>query len=202
MVEVDCRGMVCPQPIIATRKAMREQKEGTEISVLLDNRTSYQNVQTLLTGFGCTLETQEADGAFRVTFHNPHLAEELLAPSQDPTTCPTSGEGATLLCATNVLGEGDATLGAILMKGFLSTLVEWTPIPRSILFLNSGVKLCLKDSGALETLKALEAKGTELIICGTCVDYYKVRELVSVGTIGNMQTISERLAKATKVVRL
>lgn len=202
MVEVDCRGMVCPQPIIATRKAMREEKEGTEIRVVVDNHTSYQNVQTLLTGFGCKVETQEGEGLFQVTFRNPRLASELLAPSQDPTACPTETVGATLLCATNVLGVGDDTLGTILMKGFLSTLLEWTPAPEAILFLNSGVKLCLADSGALETLKALEAKGTTLIICGTCVDYYKVREAVAVGTVGNMQTISERLARATKVVRL
>ena len=207
MVEVDCRGMFCPQPIIATRKAMRDNVAGTEIRVLLDNKTSYANVKTLLAGFDCEVELKEVDGLFSITFRNPELAPELLITSQDPKTCPSTGnteraEGALLICATNVLGTGDDTLGAILMKGFLSTLVEWTPLPETILFLNAGVKLCLKEAGALETLKALEEKGVELIICGTCVDFYKVREQVAVGKISNMQVISGRLAKAHKVVRL
>lgn len=206
MVKVDCKGLPCPQPLIATRKAMRENAVGTEIEISVDNETARGNVTQMLADFGVSISFETRDGLFIGRFINPEVKEEAVTlPAIDNMACPTTGVTAqqpTLLCATNVLGVGDDTLGAILMKGFLSTLAEWTPRPKEILFLNAGVKLCTKESGALDTLKALEASGVELLICGTCVDFYKIREQIAVGTITNMQRISQSIASASRLVRL
>lgn len=206
MVKVDCKGLPCPQPLIATRKAMRENSVGTEIEVCVDNETARGNLTQMLADFGISIAFEARDGLFIGRFINPEVKEEAATlPAIDNMACPTTGVTAqqpTLLCATNVLGVGDDTLGAILMKGFLSTLAEWTPRPKEILFLNAGVKLCTKESGALDTLKALEASGVELLICGTCVDFYKIREQIAVGTITNMQRISQSIAQTSKLVRL
>ena len=206
MVKVDCKGLPCPQPLIATRKAMRENAVGTEIEISVDNETARGNVTQMLADFGVSISFETRDGLFIGRFINPEVKEEAATlPAIDNMACPTTGVTAqqpTLLCATNVLGVGDDTLGAILMKGFLSTLAEWTPRPKEILFLNAGVKLCTKESGALDTLKALEASGVELLICGPCVDFYKIREQIAVGTITNMQRISQSIAQTSKLVRL
>ncbi len=206
MVKVDCKGLPCPQPLIATRKAMRENPVGTEIEVCVDNETARGNLTQMLADFGVSISFKTRDGLFIGRFINPEVKEEAATlPAIEEMACPTTGatmQQPTLLCATNVLGVGDDTLGAILMKGFLSTLAEWTPPPKEILFLNAGVKLCTKESGALDTLKALEASGVELLICGTCVDFYKIREQIAVGTITNMQRISQSIAQTSKLVRL
>lgn len=206
MVKVDCKGLPCPQPLIATRKAMRENAVGTEIEISVDNETARGNVTQMLADFGVTIAFEMHNGLFVGRFINPEVKEETATlPAIDNMACPTTGVTAqqpTLLCATNVLGVGDDTLGAILMKGFLSTLAEWDPRPKEILFLNAGVKLCTKDSGALETLKTLEASGVELLICGTCIDFYKIREQIAIGTVTNMQRISQSIASASKLVRL
>lgn len=206
MVKVDCKGLPCPQPLIATRKAMRENSVGTEIEVCVDNETARGNLTQMLADFGVSISFETRDGLFIGRFINPEVKEEAATlPAIDNMACPTTGVTAqqpTLLCATNVLGVGDDILGAILMKGFLSTLAEWTPRPKEILFLNAGVKLCTKESGALDTLKALEASGVVLLICGTCVDFYKIREQIAVGTITNMQRISQSIAQTSKLVRL
>lgn len=206
MVKVDCKGLPCPQPLIATRKAMRENSVGTEIEVCVDNETARGNLTQMLADFGVSISFETRGGLFIGRFINPEVKEEAATlPAIDNMACPTTGvttQQPTLLCATNVLGVGDDTLGAILMKGFLSTLAEWTPRPKEILFLNEGVKLCTKESGALDTLKALEASGVELLICGTCVDFYKIREQIAVGTITNMQRISQSIAQTSKLVRL
>lgn len=206
MVKVDCKGLPCPQPLIAIRKAMRENAVGTEIEVMVDNATARDNVTQMLADFGVTIAFESEDGLFVGRFINPAVKEDATSlQALDTMVCPTTGDrasGATLLCTTNVLGVGDDTLGGILMKGFLSTLAEWSPLPKEILFLNAGVKLCTSSSGAIETLKALEASGVELLICGTCVDFYKIRESVTVGTITNMQRISQSIAAANKVVKL
>ena len=206
MVKVDCKGLPCPQPLIATRKAMRENAVGTEIEISVDNETARGNVTQMLADFGVSISFETRDGLFIGRFINPEVKEEASAlPAIEEMACLTTGatmQHPTLLCATNVLGVGDDTLGAILMKGFLSTLAEWDPRPKEILFLNAGVKLCTKESGALDTLKALEASGVELLICGTCVDFYKIREQIAVGTITNMQRISQSIAQTSKLVRL
>ena len=206
MLKVDFKGLPCPQALIATRKAMRENAVGTEIEISVDNETARGNVTQMLADFGVTIAFEMHNGLFVGRFTNPEVKEEASAlPAIEEMTCPTTGttmQQPTLLCATNVLGVGDDILGAILMKGFLSTLAEWTPRPKEILFLNAGVKLCTKESGALDTLKALEASDVELLICGTCVDFYKIREQIAVGTITNMQRISQSIAQTSKLVRL
>ncbi len=206
MVIVNCEGLPCPQPLIATRKAMRENPVGTELCVLVDNATARRNVTQMLATYDVAISFTEQGGLFRGTFTNPEVLGDVLSPSADAQVrCETFVESSAqvvVLCATDVLGQGDEKLGNILMKGFLSTLAEWETLPQEILFLNAGVRLCLRASGALETLKALDAKGVGLHICGTCVDFYGVREQVAVGSITNMQYISEALAQATKVIRL
>ena len=43
MVEVDARGLSCPQPVIETKKAIEKTNSG-EIHVLVDTMTSVMNV--------------------------------------------------------------------------------------------------------------------------------------------------------------
>ena len=211
MVRVDCKGLPCPQPLIETRKAMRANEEGTEIEVCVDNATASRNVEGMLADYGVAIVFETKGDLYVGRFINPKIEENMLEAMKAEylESCTkknnsTFFERPTILCISNVFGVGDDTLGALLMKGFLSTIVEeWGRLlPREILFLNSGVKLCLKDSGAIDTLRNLESRGTELLICGTCVDFYKIRELLAVGSITNMQKISSRIASANKLIRL
>ena len=71
-----------------------------------------------------------------------------------------------LLIASEGLGEGAAPeLGGILMRSFLHTLVEAQPLPDVALFLNSGVRLVVDGSPAVEDLRALEQRGMRIASC-------------------------------------
>jgi TusA-related sulfurtransferase len=48
MKTVDARGQVCPKPLILTKQALKEVSPGEQISVLIDNPTSRQNVERFL----------------------------------------------------------------------------------------------------------------------------------------------------------
>ena len=89
------------------------------------------------------------------------------------------------------MGEGDPQLGIILMKGFLNALRGAAHIAHTSDFYNSGVKLTTEDSGVITSLQALEESGVEILVCGTCVDFYNIKELLAVGNISNMFTITE-----------
>ena len=74
-------------------------------------------------------------------------------------------------------------------------------LPKTILFYNSGAYLTCAGSDSLEDLKFMEAQGVEIRTCGTCLDFYKLKETLAVGSITNMYAIAETLAAAGKVIK-
>ena len=54
----------------------------------------------------------------------------------------------------------------------------------------------------MEDLKTLEAQGVEIMTCGTCLDYYGLKEKLQVGTVTNMYSIVETMNHADKIIRL
>ena len=102
---------------------------------------------------------------------------------------------------SNCMGNGEETLGKALMKGFLYAVSQLPALPKTILFYNSGAYLTCTGSDSLEDLKFMEAQGVEIRTCGTCLDFYKLKETLAVGSITNMYAIAETLAAAGKVIK-
>ena len=100
------------------------------------------------------------------------------------------------------MGEGNDELGKVLIKGFIYTLTECKPYPKYIIFVNSGVKLTTENEATVENLKILEESGVEILSCGTCLDYYGLKENVQVGSITNMYTIVETMNKSLQTISI
>ena len=111
-------------------------------------------------------------------------------------------ENTVIFVSSSELGRGSAELGEILIKSFMYTLVESDTPPQTMVFVNSGVKLTTENSPVLEHLITLNQRGVEILSCGTCLDYYKLKEKLCVGQVSNMYTIYEKLSKAAKVISL
>jgi selenium metabolism protein YedF len=99
------------------------------------------------------------------------------------------------------MGQGSDELGAILMKAFIHTAAELDSPPGAIIFYNAGVKLTAADSDVIDDLKTLEGKGIELMICGTCVNYFKLSDRLGAGKISNMYDILDILSTSGRIVR-
>ena len=110
-----------------------------------------------------------------------------------------SAAGATVLVASDRLGRGADELGALLIKGFIYALAEADVPPRRIIFMNAGVRLSTEGSPSLPDLVRLSGRGVEILSCGTCLDYYGVKEKLSVGRISNMYEISAFLLEGRTV---
>ncbi|CBH22135.1 conserved protein of unknown function [Acetoanaerobium sticklandii] len=54
MIEVDARGLSCPQPVLLAKKAMK--KSNTSFSVIVDNETAKQNVKRFMDSNGYKIE--------------------------------------------------------------------------------------------------------------------------------------------------
>ena len=73
-------------------------------------------------------------------------------------------------------------------------------MPEKILLYNSGVKLVATASGALDALRYLQEQGVEILACGTCLDFFKLKSAIKVGQISNMYDIMHAMASADKLV--
>ncbi len=106
------------------------------------------------------------------------------------------------LFTRNGMGEGPSDLQITLIKKFLQIIFDNGILPAKMLFYTDGVKLACKGSEVIDLLKQFEEKGTELVICSTCLQWYGITQAVEAGVAGSMADIIEALLKAEKVISL
>ncbi len=102
---------------------------------------------------------------------------------------------------SETIGRGDDELGATLMRSFLYTLIDEENRPWRIIFINGGVKLTAEGSPFIDVLNAMIDEGTEVLSCGTSLDYFALKEKVRAGKVSNMAEIVSSFSDATKVVK-
>ena len=87
------------------------------------------------------------------------------------------------------------------MKSFIFAVTQLDDLPDKMIFYNGGAKLTVRGSECLEDLKALAEQGVEIMTCGTCLDYYGIKDKLAVGSVTNMYSIVETLQSAVNVIR-
>ena len=87
------------------------------------------------------------------------------------------------------------------MKAFVFALTKQDALPETVMCYNSGAYLTCEGSDSLEDFKALEAEGVNIMTCGTCLDFYGIKEKLAVGTVTNMYDIVETMENAKSVIR-
>lgn len=189
---VDARGLSCPQPVVLTKKAL-EGTDVKEVLTIVDNPTAVENVSRMAKTLQLESVVDEKEGQYYISI----FKEEGLQEKDEKETL----EGNTVvLISSNVLGRGDDKLGAVLMKSFLYTLTQMEGEIKSIIFMNSGVLLTTAGSELVEHLQTLSEHGTEVLSCGTCLDFYSVSSKLAVGSVTNMYAITEKLLHADRVL--
>lgn len=196
---VDCRGLACPGPVLRTKEILDRGKVG-QLIVLVDNVAAKENVSRLFTRCGYQVETTEGDGGFAVT-GRPKPGEsacEIIAEAT-PATRPKQ---IMVLVGTDRIGHGDDGLGSKLMVNFLATLSEMGKDLWRLVLVNAGVKLAIEGSEVLLQLQNLEQQGTQLLVCGTCLNHFGILEQKRVGETTNMLDIVTAMQLADKVISL
>jgi selenium metabolism protein YedF len=184
-MKVNAIGLPCPQPVIQTKKALESMESGV-LEVVVDNMVARENVKKLAAklGFPCQ-EREEGDKIIvMITKGQEAVKQEVSGTQLAPRT---------LAIAAETMGRGDEELGKILMKGFIYSLTEVHPYPKTILFYNGGVKLACEGAESIEDLEKLEAAGVEILVCGTCLNFFDLGDKIAVGSVSNMYTIVEAL---------
>lgn len=187
--KIDARGLACPQPVVVAKKALEEG--GFDIlEVLVDGPTARENVTRFAVHAGHSVEDVEDSGG-ESTIRVRRAGGASATSAAAPEAAAASPLGATtVFIPSDRIGSGDDELGALLMRGFLSALAEASPLPGRVILMNGGVRLAAEGSAALTGLAKLAELGVEILACGTCLDFYKIKDKLAVGRVSNMFEIS------------
>lgn len=194
MKSIDMLGQPGPLVVIEAKKALRALAPGESVSVLVDDDLARQNLARLAQGLGHGFSHQLTEAGHILATISP-------APEARPPASPED-RGLVVAIGRAVLGSGDDELGAALMKSFIYSLTELENPPEQLLFFNAGVGLTTEDSGTLEALNSLAARGTAIRSCEACLDYYGLSGRLRVGTLTDMSAIANSLAQAGRLINL
>ncbi len=203
---LDGFGKPCPMPLVMAKKEI--DAGNRDLAVQVDNETAVKNLTRLGKRTGLAVSCDVIEGGWLMTFSEgdgtqpaePDLSEALAAGSAHAAggAC-----GYAVFVGKDHVGEGDRELGYNLVKMALYTLSESDDIPASLLFMNSGVKLVTgEEQQIIDSVKKLEDMGVEVLVCGTCLDFYGVKDQLKAGEVSNMYDILGRMQEASKVITL
>lgn len=197
--EIDARGELCPKPVIMTKKELDSIQNGI-ITTIVDNEVAKDNVSKLAVSMGLSFIIDKGkENEYYIHITKGGIGEE---PKEANVCIPDTFKDLTIAIGSNKMGAGEEKLGHILMKSFMYTVKETTPWPATIVLYNSGVYLTCEGSEVLDDLKAMADEGVEIISCGTCLDYYNIKDKLQVGEIGNMYAIYEKMRNANNTINL
>lgn len=201
MITVNAMGDSCPIPVIKTKKAMQALTGPETIEVLVDNEIAVQNVTKMASSSGGKVTSEKlGEKEYKVTIAMGGAA--VTADDAEETACiPDARDNMVVVVSSDRMGSGNDELGKVLIKGFIYAVTQLDKLPKTMLFYNGGATLTCEGSDSLEDLKSLEAQGVNIMTCGTCLDYYGIKEKLAVGSVTNMYVIAETMAGADKIIR-
>lgn len=192
MKEIDCRGLACPQPVLTAKKALEEMEQGDFI-LIVDNPSARDNVERFAQSQGAKVTVEKKENDFYLYIEKKSACELKVSAHR--------AEKVVVYINSCFLGVGEETLGSMLIRSFLHVLIEMEFKSSRMIFINSGVRLTSEGSEVLEDLRSLSEKGVEILSCGTCLDFYGLKEKLKVGVISNMYDIAQYLLEADRLIR-
>ena len=192
---VDANRLVCPKPLILTKKALKETSE--ELTILIDNETSMQNVSRFLKDNGIAISVEKDGEQYKITTKRSNEPEVITSAEE---YCKLPEKKGKHIYIFNKFGIAKDELGMKLTKGFLETVLEVDPLPDKIIFYHEGAKLVTEGSPVVEIIKKIEEIGVEILICGSCLEYYGIVDKVQVGIISNAYTLLQAMTDSEKII--
>ena len=198
---IDCRGLACPLPVVNAKKAAEAMNRGDVLTVLVDNEIAVQNLSRFAEHKGFSVSADKrGEKEYAVIMS---ISGDAVESKEEEVACVMDSrrKGMLVVLSGTVMGTGDAKLGTSLMKAFVFALTKQDQLPDTILCYNSGAYLTCEGADTLEDLKLLESEGVTILTCGTCLDFYGLKEKLAVGGVTNMYDIVERMESAAQIIK-
>lgn len=198
---IDACGLTCPGPVLLVKDAVEQTKE-QQITVLVDNPASLENVCRFLGSRGYSVTDSQEGELFRITAQNEIENPDTGIEKAKANKLEAAGKKILVIVTSDCLGSGDDVLGTKLMISYLKTVREMGTDLWQLIFVNGGVKLTTASSPVLEELQEYEKSGVIIFACGTCLEHFGLTALKKVGGSTNMLDIVTASQLADKVITI
>jgi selenium metabolism protein YedF len=203
-MKIDARNLACPRPVVLALEALPKLAAGESLQVVVNESVAVGYLTWLAAEKNCDLATETNAKETTLTL-TPRAAvsasESAEAEAQELCDIPASG-ASVIAVDTDSMGRGNEELGKILVKGFIYALAHQDKVPEKMLFFNGGAHLTCEGSESLEDIRELEKRGTTILTCGTCLDFYGIRDKLAVGGVTNLYEIAKTVVEHPGVTTL
>lgn len=192
-MQIDCRNLECPQPVINTKNALNELKEGEILEILVNAVAPKENISRFLTSQNIKFTMTEDND--EVIIRAVKSGAEIKSENFDEFLCKTPSKVGKVVYI-NEEHAGSGAVGVGLMSKFIGALLQLETKPYAVICVNNAVKMTT-DRGhvSFAPLKELERAGVKILSCGSCLEAYKLVDKLSIGEMTNAYEVVSLLDK-------
>ena len=192
-MQLDCRNLNCPEPLLRTKKALGELKIGESLEILVNDIAPRENIKRFLAknGFEAQISQAGADTLIK-TVKTDELKDENIDDIYCDVTVPKRGKVIFL----NEEQCGSGPIGKSLLAKFLGAALNLDEKPVKVICVNNAVRITTnRGHECFEAIKKLNEAGAEILSCGSCLEGYKLVDKLAIGEISNAYEIMDILSK-------
>ena len=192
-MQLDCRNLNCPEPLLRTKKALGELKIGESLEILVNDVAPRENIKRFLAknGFEAKISQAGADTLIK-TVKTDELKDESIDDIYCNVTAPKRGKVIFL----NEEQCGSGPIGKSLLAKFLGAALNLDEKPVKVICVNNAVRITTnRGHECFEAIKKLNEAGAEILSCGSCLEGYKLVDKLAIGEISNAYEIMDVLSK-------
>ncbi|WP_177387044.1 sulfurtransferase-like selenium metabolism protein YedF [uncultured Campylobacter sp.] len=192
-MQLDCRNLNCPEPLLRTKKALDELKIGESLEILVNDVAPRENIKRFLAknGFEAQISQAGADTLIK-TVKTDELKDESIDDIYCDVTVPKRGKVIFL----NEEQCGSGPIGKSLLAKFLGAALSLDEKPVKVICVNNAVHITTnRGHECFEAIKKLNEAGAEILSCGSCLESYKLVDKLAIGEISNAYEIMDVLSK-------
>ena len=190
-MQIDCRNLACPEPVIRTKNALEGLKNGEKLEILVNSIAPKENISRFLKNQNVEFGVEQNGTDTKITAVKGESKLELT--NFDEFVCEITPKTKKTVVYLNEEYAGSGDVGVSLLAKFLGALLQ-VEKPEYVICVNNAVKMTTNRAHpSFKPLKDLEAAGVKILSCGSCLEAYKLVSDLSVGEMSNAYEVMQIL---------
>ena len=191
-MQIDCRNLACPEPVIRTKNALESLEVGEKLEILVNSIAPKENISRFLKNQNVEFSVEQNGAETKITAVKGESKLELA--NFDEFVCEITPKTKKTVVYLNEEYAGSGDVGVSLLAKFLGALLQVDSKPEYVLCVNNAVKMTTNRAHpSFKPLKDLEAAGVKILSCGSCLEAYKLVSDLSVGEMSNAYEVMQIL---------
>ena len=190
-MQIDCRNLACPEPVIRTKNALDGLRVGEKLEILVNSIAPKENISRFLKNQNVEFSVEQNGVETKITAVKGESKLELT--NFDEFVCEITPKTKKTVVYLNEEYAGSGDVGVSLLAKFLGALLQ-VEKPEYVICVNNAVKITTNRAHpSFKPLKDLEAAGVKILSCGSCLEAYKLVSDLSVGEMSNAYEVMQIL---------